>query len=431
MTNVLIFFLGFVLAIVIGQVFKINAGFVAIFFGFLLNWIIAKGTATDFIKLFPVTLFWNYGIPIMFYAFAAANGTLSALGNKVIWRFRSNKWVMSIAVLCSAAIVAACGAGTNNTLILAPLAWPLCIIAGIPYLLIPFSLWCGSFIGSFLPWTSNGAMHAALIGQNIPGIDVAPQSWRIFMFYCLFAILVYIIAFVALKGWKTRDHASDAELKEPEPLNPVHKKTLAIIIIMIALLLIPLILNTFAPSPVWKWMSGNLSITVTSILGISLMGLLKLGNLREVFSKHVNWEIIFTITGMGMYCALSRGLGVDTALGEWLPTLSPSVIAPAFVLVGAALSFVVSATAVLPLLYSLAPIVGPAAGLSPAALIVPIVVGVGVTSFSPFSVGGATALIGAPPEVSNKLVPQQIACAIGMALFGVLLAFTGMFTVGA
>ena len=72
-------------------------------------------------------------------------------------------------------------------------------------------------------------------------------------------------------------------------------------------------------------------------------------------------------------------------------------------LVGAALSFVVSATAVLPLLYSLAPIVGPAAGLSPAALIVPIVVGVGVTSFSPFSVGGATALIGAPPEVSNKL----------------------------
>jgi len=430
MSMVIIFFVGFALAILIGQKFKVNAGFVAIIFGFILNWAVIKGNAAGFIKLFPVTLFWNYGIPIIFYAFASANGTLQALGRMVIWKFRSNKWVMSIAVLCSAAVVAASGAGTNNTLILAPLAWPLCVVAGIPYLLIPFSLWCGSFIGAFLPWTSNGALHAALIGQNFPGIDVAPHSWRIFLFYSIFALMVFIIAFIALKGWKTRDHASDTAISEPEPLTPVQKKTVAIIVCMIALQLIPLILNTVAPNKVFAWMSSNLSITVTSIVGIVLMGLFKLGDIKEVFGKHVNWDIIFTIVGMGMYCALSTGLGVDKALAEWLPSLPPVVIAPAVVLVGAALSFVVSASAVLPMLYSLCPILAAAAGMSPVAMIVPVAMGVGLTSFSPFSVGGATALIGAPPEVSSKLVPQQIACAIGMAIFGTLLAFTGMFTAG-
>jgi Na+/H+ antiporter NhaD/arsenite permease-like protein len=430
MTNVIIFFLGFVIAILIGQFFKVNAGFVAIIFGFILNWVIVGDNAAGFIRLFPVTLFWNYGIPIIFYAFASANGTLQALGKKIIWKFRTQKWAMSLAVLFSAAVVAACGAGTNNTLILAPLAWALCVTAGVPYLLIPFALWCGSFIGSFLPWTSNGALHAALIGQNVPDVVVSTQSWRIFIFYMVFAVIVFVIAFIALKGWKTRSHASDADITEPEPLTKEHKQTLTIIVIMIALLLIPLILKTIAPGPVWNWMSSNLSITVTSVLGITVLSIMKLGDIREVFSKHVNWNIIFTITGMGMYCALSRGLGVDTALGEWLQTLSPALIAPAVVLVGAALSFVVSATAVLPMLYSLTPVLALAAGTSTAAMIIPIAIGVGVTSFSPFSVGGATALIGAPTEVSGKMITPMIASAIGMAIFGVILAFLGLFTVG-
>lgn len=245
----------------------------------------------------------------------------------------------------------------------------------------------------------------------------------------LFAVVVFAVAFIALKGWKTRSHASDEEITEPEPLTRVHKQTLTVIVIMIALLLIPLIVNTIAPGPAWKWMSGNLSITVTSVVGITVLSLMKLGDIREVFGKHVNWNIIFTITGMGMYCALSRGLGVDTALGEWLQTLSPVFIAPAVVLVGAALSFVVSATAVLPMLYSLTPVLALAAGTSTAAMIIPIAIGVGVTSFSPFSVGGATALIGAPTDVGGKMITPMIASAIGMAIFGVILAFLGVFGV--
>ena len=56
MTNVLIFFLGFVVAIAVGQFFKVNPGFVAILIGFLLNWIVLGAQSKAFIALWPTTL---------------------------------------------------------------------------------------------------------------------------------------------------------------------------------------------------------------------------------------------------------------------------------------------------------------------------------------------------------------------------------------
>ena len=77
--NVLIFFACFILAVVIGTKFKINIGFVGIIFGFIITWTYLGGKSADYVKMFPTSLFWNYAMPIIFYAFASANGTLKAL----------------------------------------------------------------------------------------------------------------------------------------------------------------------------------------------------------------------------------------------------------------------------------------------------------------------------------------------------------------
>ncbi len=434
MTNVIIFFLGFILAIIIGQIFKINPGFVAVAFGFVLTWILlgAKGTSTTFINLFPVSLFWSYGIPIIFYGFADANGTLRKLGQNIMYTFRNARWAVSLAVLVVAAIVGGSGAGTSNTFIVAPLAWSICIPAGIPYMLVPFALWCGSFIGSFWPWTSNSALHQGLISQYVKGVSVDAMSWRIGIYYALYAAIVFIIAFIALKGWKTREHGEVTEIHKPEPFDSKQKLTLAVIFILVALLLVPSVIKTFAPNlAVTKWMAANFTIPTTCAFGIVILCIAGAGKLNEVFAKNVNWNVIWTITGMAMYCGLATPLGVTTALGAWLKTMPTVVIGPAIVLTGAALSFVVSASAVLPLLYTMANVLATAAGVGPGAMVICIAMGVGLTSFSPFSVGGATALIGAPTDVAEKLVPKQIACAIGMMVFGIILAFLGVFNLGA
>lgn len=122
MTVAIIFFVGFVLAVVAGQALKINPGIVAIALGFILFWIFggkdgAIGASSGFIQLFPAKLFWNYAIPVIFYAFAAANGTLNVLGRKIVYVFRNARWALPFAIFLVAVIVAVAGAGTMNTFI--------------------------------------------------------------------------------------------------------------------------------------------------------------------------------------------------------------------------------------------------------------------------------------------------------------------------
>lgn len=57
--------------------------------------------------------------------------------------------------------------------------------------------------------------------------------------------------------------------------------------------------------------------------------------------KDVNWNMIFMIAGMGMYCI--QTLGVVDTLGQAMQSLPAFLIAPYFALLGSALSFVTSA----------------------------------------------------------------------------------------
>ena len=257
MTLVVIFFVGFVLAVVLGQTLKINAGLVAIVIGFILFWIFggkngALGSSTGFIKTFPTTLFWNYSMPVIFYAFAAANGTLNVLGRKIVYAFRHAKWALPFAIFVVAIIVAIAGAGTMNTFIIAPLAWGLCVAAGITPYIVPVALWTGSFVGAFMPWTSNGALTIGMYEQYLPGIDGFAMQVRVAGYYAVMAIVFLIVMYVLTRAWKTvsykkfgieADEAPTDSMEKPESFNKHQVATLVIIFALILLLLVPAIIN--------------------------------------------------------------------------------------------------------------------------------------------------------------------------------------------
>lgn len=399
MTIVVLFFAGFILAVVLGQRLKINAGIVAVAIGFVLTWIFGgedAATSTTFIKSFPVTLFWNYSMPVIFYAFANANGTLNTMGKKISYQFRNARWALPIAMTVVAAVVAAAGAGTMNTFIVAPLAWGLCLAAGVTPLIIPVALWCGSFIGAFLPWTSNGALLSGMYSEYLTGVDPMAMSVRVCVYYALFAIIFLAIMYFVTKAWKLDDSGQEDFMSKPEPFTREQTATLITIVVCIGVLLLPSIINQFAPNAVCKWMSSNLTLPVTSVAGISVVAVIGGVKLKDVFEKYVNWNMILMITGMGMYCTLASSLGVVATLGDVLQTLPSFLFAPCISLIGSALSLVTSASTVQPLLFSMIPSLASAAGCSMEALVVPMMLGVGVTSISPVSTGGAACLIGAP-----------------------------------
>lgn len=441
MTVAIVFFIGFVLAIVIGQCLKINPGFVAIALGFILFWIFggkdgAIGASKGFIALFPSTLFWNYGMPLIFYAFAAANGTLDMLGRKIVYAFRNAKWALPFAIFIVAIVVAIAGAGTTNTFIVAPLAWGLCVAAGVTPYIVVVSLWAGSFVGAFMPWTSNGALTIGMYEQFIPGLDGVAMQTRVAIYYAAIAVVFMVVMYIITKAWKPVNYKEkfgvdvesyDTTIK-PGKFDRHQVATLVIIFTCIGVLLIPAIINQFAPNPVCKWMFNNLTIPVTATAGISLVALFGGKSIKEVFSTSVNWNMLFLITGMGMYCALAQPIGVVDALSQGMQGLDPWLIGPALCLVGGLLSFVTSASTVQPLLFTIIAALGPATGLDFSAMIVPMMIGVGMTSFSPVSTGGAAGLIGAPKGIPEKLFVYQILVAVALIVIMVILSFTPIFS---
>ncbi len=446
MTTVLIFFIGFILAVVIGQKCKINAGIIAIGIGFILSWILgsagdptatpaiaATNTSSAFIKAFPVTLFWNYAMPVIFYAFAQANGTLELLGKKIAYAFRNARWALPIAVYIMAAAVAAAGAGTSNTFIVAPLAWGLCTAAGVTPLIVPVALWSGSFLGAFLPWTSNGSLLTGMYVDNAGIADGMGMQVRVCIYYAILSIIFLAIMFFITKAWKLDEKGSEDFMNKPEAFTKQQTTTLVIIFVCILALLVPSIINQIAGGKIaiCKWMSSNLSIPVTSVIGITLVSILGGVSVKETFGKYVNWNMILLITGMGMYCTLAKTFGVVAVLSGALQNLPSALVPPALSLIGSSLSFVTSASTVQPMLFTMAPALAAASGIPIAALITAIQMGVGVTSFSPVSTGGAAALIGAPAEEANKLFTKMLIIAVCLMVATALFCATPLISIGA
>ena len=178
-------------------------------------------------------------------------------------------------------------------------------------------------------------------------------------------------------------------------------------------------------------MASNLSIPVTSVIGITLVALFGGVSVKDTFGKYVNWNMILLITGMGMYCTLAKTFGVVTVLSGALKTLPSGLVAPALSLIGSSLSFVTSASTVQPMLFTMAPALAAASGVPIAALITAIQMGVGVTSFSPVSTGGAAALIGAPAETANKLFTKMLIIAVCLMVASALICATPIISIGA
>ena len=433
MSLVIIFFLGFILAVVIGQKLKINCGFVAIALGFVITWMFGgeKASSNDFIKAFPVTLFWNYTIPVIFYAFASANGTMQLLGKKIAYKFRNARWALPFAIAIVAAVVAAAGAGTMNTAIVGPLAWGMSVAAGVSPLVVPFALWSGSFMGSFLPWTSNGSLHVGMYGQYLEGVDPLAMCMRSAVYNFALGLCVLTAVYVINKAWKLSDSGKEDFMHEPEAFSVQQKNTMLIILTCIGLLLVPSVINQFVPNPFCKWMSKNLSMPVTATAGISLVAVLGGNDLKKVFSKDVNWNMIFMISGMGMYCTLANTMGVVDTLGQAMQSLPSFLIAPCFSLLGSALSFVTSAATVQPLMMSMIPALAPVAGVPYGALVIPLMLGTGCTSMSPISTGGALCLIGCPNEDSPKVFNRLLMTAIVVMIITALVCATPVILIGA
>ena len=100
--------------------------------------------------------------------------------------------------------------------------------------------------------------------------------------------LALLIVYFIFKG----HHAIPCEIKKPEKFNSVQRKTLLILGIVLALVLLPAMVNTLHPLDAARQFAGLFDIQMLSIVGAVICALLHLGDEKKILLQSVPWNTI-------------------------------------------------------------------------------------------------------------------------------------------
>jgi len=352
----------------------------------------------------------------MFFGFANVNGTITTLAYKIRYGLRKATWLGPISVYLLALGLTVCGA---SGLVVAPFTYSLAVALGINPFLGVAACAMGSMSLILFPFLQTGATNLGIV----TGYFSQEQAFAAMYHTGLSTLLFFAIEYVALtfifKAYKTSAKQA-AELDPPPPFTPIQRTNLIVLGVVMVLLLVPSIIQTIAPNPVTKWITSVLSIQFLWTAGTIVLALLNCGNLQEVLMKRVSWNTLFMVTGMSILFGLADDMGVVEVMKNALFKVPAWALIPLLASFTAILSLFVSGSIINPMFIAFAQTFVDITGLPLTVVIAAICGGAGVTSVSPISTGGATALIGCTDEDKNPTIVKQMTT---LALCNIVLAF--------
>ena len=426
--DVLVFVVAIVLSIVIGKLLKTNIGVVALAMAFLVGAVYFKLASRDVMGAFPTNIFFYMLIGTFFYGFGMHNGTFQKVAQNILYRVGGASRFMPLIFWFVTAVVMALGAGSNAApVFLSPIFFGIATEMGMNPLVAALGYYTAGTAFNLLPWTSD---FASKTGINIPtfGDATARTISYAAMLYDMIFLLIFFVVFCIITGAFKKTNAN-ISFQKPEPMTAVQKKTLAVILILAVLLVLPMIIQQFAKNAVTGWMTKYLDFLLLGSVGIVVNHLIKIGDIQEVVKKSIPWNAILMVCGAGTLVGLASKIGIAQTIGEWLgKSVPPAIVAPVFLLVCGALSLVVSGAVVQPMMVALIPGLWKSTGVNPLVLALCMMVGLQYAGFSPFSMGGTLSIIGCTDEEKRKkMVGPMVIIAILFVVITAVLAWLGLF----
>ena len=105
-----------VVSIALGYRTKINTGFFAIAFAYIIGCFVLDIKASDVVKMWPISIFFVIFSVSLFYNFALVNGTLEKLAGHLMYGCRKYPHMLPFAVFLAATLIAGMGAGFYTVL---------------------------------------------------------------------------------------------------------------------------------------------------------------------------------------------------------------------------------------------------------------------------------------------------------------------------
>lgn len=420
MANILIL-CAIILAIALGYRTKINTGFFGIVFAYIIGTFYLGIKSGDIIKKWPISIFFVILAISLFYNFAMTNGTLEKLAQHMLYRTRKVPKLLPFAIFIAATILAALGAGFFAVMaFFTPITMLLCRKTGLSPLIGALAVNYGALCGNNFMISPGGVVFIGLMNQA--GYEAVSYGFEFQIFLASFVVPIVVLSLLILFNTRKKGNADVVEISLPEAFNAVQKKTLALVVSMIVVVLIFPILHIIFPQVgLIKTLDKAIDVGLVAVVFAVLALLMNLGDEKEVIKK-VPWGTLIMICGVGMLISVAIKAGTVKLIAGFVTDTIPAPVVPiVMAAIGGFMSFFSSTMGVVtPALFPLVPNLAEASGIDAAVLFSAIVIGAQATAISPFSSGGSLVLSTVSEEervdMFGKLVFRGVPICLGAAI---------------
>ncbi|WP_297721984.1 SLC13 family permease [Intestinimonas sp.] len=428
-TVLILFLVAMVISIVVGN--KFNAiGLLSMTFAYIIGVFLIGMKASAVVATFPAKiLFTIIGICWLF-GYANENGTLRQITLILVYKFRKYPSILPWVFFFIAGLITMTGASPYApNAVLMPIIISICLSTNMNPLFGSLMVNIGSYLGSQVPWGQGANIQRGVLEAGIHAGEIDSILWNGFITCALFALVSGVLTFVLYKGW--RAHVDNVDfITMPEPMNAAQKKTFALILILIVLMVIPSLMGVLGVAPM-KALSSKLDISLVCITLAMVAALLNLADAKTVVNKHIPWNTLMMLAGVSMLVGVATEGGAVDLIGSWIGGNVPqAMIVPMFVLLAGFMSvFAAGASVVAPTLFALVPALAASAPtLNYHAVYAGIAIGANASAVSPFSGGGSLTLANIKQdEIREKMFLPLIIAAAVLVLVATVLGVTGLY----
>ena len=426
-TGVIIYVIAIVLAIVLGEVLKINQGILAFAFTFIIAILLGGQSASPIItQNFPGGMVFLLMITTFFYGFASSNGLIKNLSDRILYAFRKAPAAIPFVMVVIAMLMSALGAsGEGTVMVVSPLFFAIAINMGFDPILAIIASGCGGVATSFFYWVGSGAFQIGML-EPMVGYDVSFAAMQTnAIMNVIVTLITFVIYYLITKGFKIK--APD-NLRKPEPMTRDQKLSFTFILIAIFCLVVIPLINMIIPGIIFLTKLQNfLDIRTVMTLGVIACILAKVGNAMEVVTKKIPWNLIIMLAGMMTLIGSMSQVGtIDFLTAQFENDLHPTLAVLIMFVFPCLLGAVTGGLTVIMLVGAVAPAIAAASGLPLVVIVAVGLLGTNGMSISPYSTGGAMAISGCPDELRSKVIKRQYTVMFVYAIIALLLSLAGV-----
>ena len=371
--------------------------------------------------MWPISIFFVILAISLFYNFAMTNGTLEKLAQHMLYRTRKVPKLLPFAIFIAATILAALGAGFFAVMaFFTPITMLLCRKTGLSPLIGALAVNYGALCGNNFMISPGGVVFIGLMNQA--GYEAVSYGFEFQIFLASFVVPIVVLSLLILFNTRKKGNADVVEISLPEAFNAVQKKTLALVVSMIVVVLIFPILHIIFPQVgLIKTLDKAIDVGLVAVVFAVLALLMNLGDEKEVIKK-VPWGTLIMICGVGMLISVAIKAGTVKLIAGFVTDTIPAPVVPiVMAAIGGFMSFFSSTMGVVtPALFPLVPNLAEASGIDAAVLFSAIVIGAQATAISPFSSGGSLVLSTVSEEervdMFGKLIFRGVPICLGAAI---------------